>query len=193
MQNNAKATKDNLERKYRSLMRWYPRDWRAQNEDGFIGALLDEVDDTIRFSGVPRLYFSIITGGLHQRLFPYEPVPRLNLVLLYLATFGCTLYISLVTFDPSHRVEGGIWPFSNAMALIGILMVGALSCALIQAGRAFRLLAVLAAVASVVLGVLASLNHWMGPSPGLAIGVAFFNLFAGLYSKKDLEKYKYYV
>ncbi|ROP74014.1 hypothetical protein [Curtobacterium sp. PhB115] len=57
-----------LETRYRRLMAWYPRSWRAANEDAFVGTLLDAADATGRAAPAAGERAAIVGHGVTARL-----------------------------------------------------------------------------------------------------------------------------
>jgi hypothetical protein len=57
-----------LEARYRRLLGWYPRSWRAQHEDAVVGTLLDVAEGDGRDSPTREEQTSIVGHGLETRL-----------------------------------------------------------------------------------------------------------------------------
>ncbi|ROR28406.1 hypothetical protein EDF63_3681 [Curtobacterium sp. JUb34] len=57
-----------LEARYRRLTRWYPRTWRAANEDAFVGTLLDVADAEGRAAPTRQERLDIVGHAVSARL-----------------------------------------------------------------------------------------------------------------------------
>jgi hypothetical protein len=164
---------DERAEEYRRMLRWYPAEWRRQNEDAIIGALLDEDDAARRSRPVLANRMSLVAGGLRQRFIAPERRSIANLIVLSAAT-ALSLFYFTITWAPGSRYAGSIGPFSNPSVITGVLLIAAFVLALCGRGKTARLLAVLGIVAEIAVGALSQTFDWQGPSPYTVV------LFAGL-------------
>jgi hypothetical protein len=65
----------NLELRYRRALRWYPKKWRAANEDAIVGTLLDLADDDHRSRPARGELAELRASALALRLGPLGRIP----------------------------------------------------------------------------------------------------------------------
>jgi hypothetical protein len=154
-----------LESHYRRLLRWYPRRWRARNEQVVIGMLLDQAENDGRMTPTVADRASLISGGLHERLLRAERPSALTVVALSAAVSFSFWYLVVITWAPGTVFAGTFGPFTNpAVITVGIFVVG-LGCALAGRPRLARAVSALAALCAVALFALAVTRGWLGPGP----------------------------
>lgn len=154
-----------LESQYRQLLRWYPRRWRARNEQAVIGVLLDQAENDGRKTPTVADRASLIGGGLHERLLRAERPSALTVVALSTAVAFSLWYLVVITWAPGTVFAGTFGPFTNpAVITVGIFVV-ALGCALAGRPRLARAVSALAALCAVILFALAVNRGWLGPGP----------------------------
>lgn len=151
-----------LERSYRRLVRWYPREWRARNERVVLSALLDQAEaeqrDTLRASDA----FSLVAGGLNERFLRSERPSAPQVAALGLAAGFAIWYVAIIAGR-----------YDTAASATGIVLFLALLAAVSQRVRLARLIAALSALCSLITLALSLSFGWMGP------GVAATALFIG--------------
>ncbi|RIX31075.1 hypothetical protein [Amnibacterium setariae] len=145
-----------LERDYRRQLRWYPKPWRTAHGDALIGTLLDEADDTDRFTMEPGEWRHFAAAGLEARLDRFAPrrVRDAAATVLLSAGVGIALTTFVVeSWAPWSTGEDGriraFGPFFDAGPVLTALWIVALLSALVgrwSIGRVALLVSVLAAV-----------------------------------------------
>lgn len=165
-----------LEQDYRRQLRWYPKPWRTAHGDALIGTLMDEADDTDRFTIQPGEWRTFAAAGLTARLdrIVLRRVRDATATVLLAAGAG----ISLVAFVVVSWTPWGtgiadrpaaFGPFHDAGPVLAGLWAGALLAALAGRwwiGRIALLVSVLVAV------LMRPVETWLAPS-------AFFSLDPG--------------
>jgi hypothetical protein len=94
---------NDLEARYRRALRWYPKSWRAANEDAMVGTLLDVAEDDRRTIPAPGELTNLRAKGLGERVgFVGRVLP------------------------PSVRSRTGVWMLGLgvALSLVGLLFAG---------------------------------------------------------------------
>jgi len=174
------APKSPLSIEYRTLMRWYPRQWRAANEEAMLGTLLDQAESEGRQEVTPAERSAIVRGGLAQRFGLPVRGQRLRLVPLTAGFLLSIFYAVFIIWAPQTSYPGSLGPFANPSVLTCAILVLALVAALLVRGRLASVLALAAALAEIVIGILASTHPspgpgaWEGPSPSTVL------LFTGI-------------
>lgn len=177
---HAEPSEPTLSIEYRRLMRWYPRQWRRANEEAMLGTLLDLAESEGRQEPTAAERSAIARGGLAQRFGLPVRGQRLRLVPLTAGLLLSVFYVVFIIWAPNTRYPGSLGPFANPSVLTCALLVLAFLAALIVRGRLASALALWAALAEIVIGVLASAhpsfgsNPWEGPSPSTVL------LFTGI-------------
>ncbi|MCU1420688.1 MAG: hypothetical protein JWN36_339, partial [Microbacteriaceae bacterium] len=169
-----RTSEDPLSSAYRRLLRWYPSEWRAANEDAMVGILLDVADHAGRTRPTRADAAALMAAGLAKRFgFP----PRGQRLRLLPLSFGAALsvfYALFIIWAPATRYTGSIGPFSNPSIITCVLLVLAFLAALLLRGRAAGAIALIAAGVELTIGALSAAYGWQGP------GGAAVALFAGV-------------
>jgi hypothetical protein len=159
-----------LEVRYRRALRWYPRKWRATNEDAMVGTLLDQCDAEHRTEPAPgelanlRLSGAAACVGVLGRIYPTEVRNRASLLCLGLAAaisvsaivqtvVVAVLYASARDSDPTNDAST-FGALSTAGIAVYVLWLAALVATLVGLRRISRWLVVATLPASVALRVL---------------------------------------
>jgi hypothetical protein len=85
-----------LESTYRRAMRWYPKRWRAANEDAVLGTLLDQAEEQGRAKPARGELSDLRANGLARRLGPLGRVPASVRDRMAALAFGLGVGISIV-------------------------------------------------------------------------------------------------
>lgn len=171
---SAANSESSLSVEYRKLLRWYPSEWRAANEDAMIGVLLDQSDHELRSTVSRAEKTSLVRAGIAQRFgFPHRG-RRLRLIPLTAAAGLSVFYAMFIIWAPNTAYLGSVGPFSNPSVVTCLLLVMALFAGLLIRGKAASTLAFTAVGVEIAIGILSSANHWQGP------GWTAVALFAGL-------------
>jgi hypothetical protein len=165
---------EELRLEYQRLLRWYPRSWKERNESVVIGTLLDEAQEAGREHPTADDRRSLLRGAIAARAVGSGRRSTVAVCALAAGVAFSLFYDSVIGWDPVHHYAGYVGPFTNPSVVIGLLLVVALILSLVKLTGLARLVAVVAALASVVIGLLAWHNSWLGPSQSAVI------LFAGL-------------
>jgi hypothetical protein len=171
-------TKDNasdgLRLEYERLLRWYPRAWKERNESVVIGTLLDEAHEAGRDHPTADDRRSLLRGAIAARAVGSGRRSTVAVCALAAGVAFALFYVSAIGWDPAHHYAGYVGPFTNPSVLVGLLLVVALILSLVKLTGLSHLAAVVAALASVGIGLLAWQYSWLGPSQSAVV------LFAGL-------------
>lgn len=159
---------------YRKLLRWYPAEWRAANEDAMIGVLLDQADHELRSTPTRAEKTGLFRAGIAQRIGFPQRGRRLRLIPLSAAAALSVFYALFIIWAPNTAYLGSLGPFSNPSVVTCLLFVMALFAGLFLRGKAASTLALTAVGVEIAIGILSSANHWQGP------GWTAVALFAGL-------------
>lgn len=159
---------------YRKCVRWYPAAWRERNEEAIIALLMDEDDAEGRNAPTRSSRLALVAAGLYERFIAPERLSRAGLSTLALGVVFSFWYLGVITWAPNITYAGTVGPFSNPSVIVGGMLVIALVLALLSRGRTARFIALLCVPAIIVIGIMSSLQSWLGPSiPAVVI-------FAGL-------------
>jgi hypothetical protein len=164
----------NLEREYRSLLRWYPAAWRQQNEEVILGTLLDAARAQGLTSPSDADRHSLQLAGLRQWAIGSGQRSLVGTVALATGVAFFVFYCTFTSRDPAHSYDGYVGPFTNPSFMIGVLLALALVLAVRRVTFAARFVAVLSVAASIVIGFLSWRLGWPGPS---LTGVTLFAAF----------------
>jgi hypothetical protein len=167
---------------YQRLMRWYPSEWRDRNEEAMLGALIDhaQAQGLTRPSAADG--FSLRFGGLKERVLGPNITNGVGILGTLVAVAFALFYVSL-TWAPGTRYSGFVGPFANPTILTTGLLVAALVLTLVRKYRVARGIIFFACVVELVIGAIAAIAQWQGPSlPAVAAFVAF-----GLFSVSRLH------
>jgi hypothetical protein len=176
----ASALESRLSIEYRRLMRWYPRQWRLVNEEAMLGTLLDQAEGEGRQEATAAERSAIAKGGIAQRFGLPVRGQRLRLLPLAAGFLLSVFYAAFIIWAPRSSYPGSLGPFANPSVVTCALLVLAFLAALVVRGRFASVIALIAALSEIVIGVLASAhpslgsNPWEGPSPSTVL------LFTGI-------------
>ncbi len=149
-----------LERRYRRLLGWYPRSWRAVHGEAFVGTLLDVADGEDRTHPTHQEQWAIAGHGIEARLdrivLPEVRNAASTAALamgagLGLAEFVFTSWSPWIHSNPAPGLMVQIGPFRDTGFVYAALWGVALSAALAgrwAVGRATLLILVLLATVS---------------------------------------------
>jgi len=179
-----------LEATYRRALAWYPKRWRAANEDAVIGTLLDQADDDERLTPargeLANLRMSAIGArfGWVDRAIPLGVRERAATIALALgftiALAGIVLNVwqfrDLESRYPQLAQVGST--FSFALACYGIWFA-AFVTALVGLRKISIAMIVVSIPVSIALALVANVRHLWG-APG-AVTVGFLGLLAIVY------------
>ena len=144
-----------LEQRYRDALRWYPKNWRASNEDAVIGTLLDVADDEKRSQPARGELSNLRLIGLGARVAPVARIypasvrDRAAAICLGLAAAISLSAIARIVIDsvvtatnnPATARNPFSWP-SILCAVVYLLWMAAAAATVSGGGRASRWLVV---------------------------------------------------
>jgi hypothetical protein len=159
---------------YRKLLRWYPREWRASNEDAMLGILLDVAQNAGRSAPTWSDAARLMAAGLSKRFGFLPRGQRLRLIPLAFGAALSVFYALFIIWAPATHYTGSIGPFSNPSIVTCVLLVAAFLAALFLRGRTAGALALIAAGVEIAIGSLSAGYGWQGP------GGAAVALFVGI-------------
>ncbi|HEX3679751.1 MAG TPA: hypothetical protein VHU90_08525 [Galbitalea sp.] len=179
-----------LDQRYRRAIRWYPRSWRAANEDALVGALLDRAEDegrTVPAAGeLSNLWRSAIQTrlGIFGRLIP--SAARANAAIITLG-IGISISTAGVYFGGIGwaTLDGSYYQYFSFGILLHSLLSGqfiyviwlaVLVVALLGLKRTARTLLAASILLSVVWSVIAQAIGLYGHPSSISIG--FVDLLA---------------
>lgn len=139
-----------LERRYRSLLRWYPRAWRSSHGEVLLGTLLDAAEAEDRTFPTAAEAWSIRWAGLGER---FTVVAALIATLCALIAAVAHTIIVIFGVGDIAQIGGGWIPAALGQFLVPLLLSFAALCLL----RHSRLILPGRAVAALLCAVLA----WM--------------------------------
>lgn len=164
---------DDLVRAYSRLLAWYSPQWRDENGQAMLGALLDRAD-TEGHRSVPAVdRIGLVIGGLRERAFAPQRPGWPNVVALCAAAAFSVLYFTIV-WAPGLDYPGTVGPFTNGSVITCALLIAAFVLTLLSRHRQARVLVLAGMVTELVVGVLSNSLGWLGPSWSTVI------LFTGL-------------
>ena len=167
-----------LESRYRSALRWYPKEWRVKNEDAVVGTLLDVAEDDARAQPSRGELANLRNSGLSVRLgFVGRRVPKDVREHAAILTFGLGVAISAAgivfggwTWDYAgksyHQVWSGFALLQNLGSgqVIYVVWVAAFVTALFSLRRTTTVLLLTSIPVSIVWPLLAvSLSNYGHP------------------------------
>jgi hypothetical protein len=140
-----------LEARYRRALRWYPKRWRATNEDAVVGTLLDAADDDRRSIPARGELADLRLNALGVRtafIARFYPSDVRNLASAMCLGLGTTISISAITHiavDAWNLETAGerltiFSPFASVNILFFLLWIAAFICALVGLRRVTRVL-----------------------------------------------------
>lgn len=147
-----------LEARYRRLTRWYPRTWRAANEDAFVGTLLDVADAEGRAAPTRRERLDIVGHAVSARLdrivVPHVRDAGSTIALTMgtgfaLAEFLVSSWAPWIHGNPVPESLVQVGPFRDTGFVFAALWLVALAAALagrLAVGRVALVVCILAAV-----------------------------------------------
>jgi len=168
-----------LEARYRRALRWYPRRWRADNEDAILGVLLDGATERDRPRAAEVL--DLAANGLRARLEPLDRMlpstvrDRASDLALGLG-FGVAFVLLLMqewapwatSVEPWIPAPAGVGPFAGWGGLLYSVWVTAFLLIVSGFSRTGRWLLVASIPFSILLVSFASTTEWQRP-PALAL------------------------
>lgn len=173
-----------LESQYRRLLTWYPRSWRVEHEEAFLGTLLDLADGEGREVPTRHERASIASHGLSTRL-DRLIVPQVrhagSTIALTAGTGIAAIEFLFSSWAPWHQSQhtSGVWParvgpFYDTGFLFAGLWLVALTCSLTGRWAIGRFALVASILASLVT------PHLFTTYPGLfSVDEATLGLLAG--------------
>jgi hypothetical protein len=176
---NAQSGTDDLRSQYQRLLRWYPREWRRRNEAIVLGTLLDEAQEAGRDHPTAGDRRSLVLGGVVARLNGSGRRSLVSASALAAGSVFALFYGGLIGWDPVHHYAGYLGPFTNPLVIAGALLIAAFVLAMVRLMGAAHVLAIASAVTSLIVGLLAWQNSWLGPSLSpvvLLAGLALLSL-----------------
>jgi hypothetical protein len=175
-----RADGSELASEYRRLLRWYPRAWRTENEEAMLGALLDQAESDGRNVPTAAERSAIAREGLRERFGLPHRGQRLRLLPLAAGFLLSVFYALLIIWAPNTSYPGSVGPFANPSILTCVLLVAAFLAALLVRGKAASVLALAAAVAEIVIGIVAAMHPPFSAHPWEGPGSSAVVLFAGI-------------
>ena len=175
-----------IERRYRRVLRWYPRDWREQNGEVLISTLLDVADGEGRDAPGRGELVSLASAGLAARVGAFLPWYVRDAVSTVALGGGAVLaavflMVSWLPWsDPRGVLATGFvtfGPFVNPGVLVYPLWAVAIACGLLGKVRALRVVMLAACIAPLLLLLAIRVldQSWLGPS---ATTLIFFSVYA---------------
>lgn len=144
-----------LETQYRALLRWYPRAWRAANEEVVLGTLLDTAEARGRARPTRSEAWSLRMNGLGERF--STSFAAIAAVLAIGTSFaGVTLLISGAGMTAVTAVLTAVTGIAFTAAVLGMLR----DCRLLSPTRTVAALAV--GACAWILGAMAGLSWSVG-------------------------------
>jgi hypothetical protein len=147
---------DLLEQDYRRQLRWYPKPWQDTHGEALVGTLLDEAEDTDRFTMQPGEWRSFAAAGIASRLdrIIMRRVRDATATVMLTAGAGVSAaYFVISSWAPwgtgTSDAVPAFGPFYDAAPVLTVLWVAALASALVHRwwiGRVALLGSVLVAV-----------------------------------------------
>lgn len=179
-----------LEARYRSVLRSYPRSWLIRNEEAIIGTLLDSADRDGRVVPAVHEIQNLRLAGLAARVNTHFP-PRARVLasrISFASGFGFSLMFFLFQswtpwasslLNGHFRVQAGT-SFASPGYLIPVLWALAVVAALVGKTAVVRSALVLVVLTSIALFCVDhfSLPYWRGPSAALLVFFAGFAVIA---------------
>ena len=177
---SASSSESPLAAKYRKLMRWYPRRWRAESEEAMLGALLDQAEHEQRDHPTKAERTALLRAALEQWFgFPVRG-QRLRLIPLIAGGALSIVYSAFVIWSPRTNYPGSLGPFSNPSIITCALLVLALAFGLFVRARIASILALAAAATEIVIGIAAAAHPPFGPTPWEGPNPSTVVLFTGI-------------
>lgn len=176
-----------LEGRYRRLAGWYPRSWRAANEDVLIGTMLDIAEAEGRTEPTPAERWDLARAGVAARLDAVVPARvRDAIAASSLGTGGAfaLVYFVFVVWAPFlpdravHLAEVGSGPFLSTGSVTAVAFAALVVLACAGHRRSARIGGVLTVLAAV--GTLAIGRVTPDPASAAATNMLVLGLLAGL-------------
>jgi hypothetical protein len=165
---------EDLRLEYQRLLRWYPRAWKERNESVVLGTLLDAAQESGSEHPSDDDRRSLFRGAIAAHAVGSGRRSTVAVCALAAGVAFSLFYATMIGWDPVHHYAGYVGPFTNPSIIIGVLLALALVLALVKLTGLAHVVAMAAVIASVVIGLLAWQNAWLGPSQSAVI------MFAGL-------------
>ena len=163
-----------IEDEYRRLLHWYPRAWRDENEDVVVGTFLEAAGHRRQAHPTIEDRCSVMFAGLRQRAIGTGQRSPVATIAFAAGVAFVVFYCSPISWDPALTFNGYVGPFTSPIFVIGLLLALALTLNIRRMTAAARVVALLAVLAGIVLGVLAWGFGSLGPtSPAVAVFAAF--------------------
>jgi hypothetical protein len=179
-----------LEQRYRDALRWYPKMWRAANEDAVVGTLLDRAEDegrTVPAAGeVANLWRNAVMTRLGDFGRLVSPAARANATVISLG-LGVSISATGIVFGGiGWAVDDGTYHQSFSLGILGhsllsgqiiyVIWLAVFVVALFELGRTARALLAVSVLVSVSWSLIAQAAGIYGHPSSISIG--FVDLLA---------------
>ena len=176
-----------LEARYRRLAAWYPRSWRAANEDVLIGTMLDIAEAEGRTEPSRADRWDLARAGAAARLDALVPARARDAIAASALGSGgafALVYFVFVVWAPFlpdravHLAEAGSGPFLSTGAVTAVAFAALVVLACVGHRRSARIAGVVTVVAAA--GTLVVGRAVPDPASAAATNMLVLGLLAGL-------------